>query len=82
MGYVRQVNVGQEYLRRGRRWVVLGFEPYTRKDGAETELAVWQGCCVKCNGAFNVKSPRTLVLEYSNSFGAARCPACRAKGRK
>lgn len=82
MGYIRQVNVGQEYLRKGRLWVVAGFEPYTRKDGVETELALWSGTCVKCSEPFQVKSPRTLVLEYSGSFDAARCPACRAKGRK
>lgn len=77
MPRLSQVNEGDAYVRRGRMWTAVGFEPYTRKDGTETELAVWRGHCTRCNSAFLVKTPAVLLLDSSGSFDTARCPACK-----
>ena len=82
MAYVKRVELGQEYVRSGRRWLAVGFEPYTRKDGTETELAVWQGHCKACNKPFTVRTPAETYLASSGSFDAARCAECKSAGRK
>ena len=73
------VNVGDEYVRKGRLWVATGFEPYTRKDGSQTELAVWKGHCKKCDGAFSVKTPVGLDPDRYNCFEVVRCPTHRGR---
>ncbi|OJU90984.1 MAG: hypothetical protein BGO13_08635 [Burkholderiales bacterium 66-5] len=82
MPFVRETRIGDEYLRGGRVWRAVGFEPYTRKDGSETELAVWRGYCTKCNQAFEVKTPGATILDASGSFDRKRCRACIDKSTK
>jgi hypothetical protein len=32
----------------GRIFTWLAFKPYTRKDGTDTELSIWQSTCFIC----------------------------------
>ena len=75
------VNVGDEYVRTGRLWVATGIEPYTRKDGSQTELAVWKGHCKRCGGSFELKTPAAFALDKSSSFEVAHCQECRKQRR-
>lgn len=36
----------------------LAFKPYTRKDGTDTELSIWQSACAICGEAFTVATPK------------------------
>ena len=54
----------------GRVFKWLTFEPYTRKDGTETELSVWESACAVCGAPFTVATPRTGA---SKAFGRKHC---------
>lgn len=81
MPFVREIRVGDEYARGGCLWRAVRLEPYTRKDGSETELATWRGACAVCGGPKFVKTPATCNLDGSSSFGLRRCPDCIALRR-
>jgi hypothetical protein len=58
----------------GFRFVRGNEEPYKRKDGTWTVLAVWHANCRKCGEAFTVKTPAS-AKQYtdSKSFGSRHC---------
>lgn len=58
----------------GRLFTWLAFKPYTRKDGTDTELSVWQSHCVICGESFTVATPKA---GRSQSFGRKHCEAHR-----
>lgn len=62
------------YAIKGRVWVQVRREPYTRKDGIETELMVWHTKCARCSETVEIKTP-VVGFEKSNSFGIKHCPA-------
>lgn len=67
----------------GRRFALIGREPYQRKDGTMTELCVWQSCCVCCGEPYQVRTPgKVRRFEGSKSFLVATCPQHRGKGRR
>lgn len=82
MPFVHETRIGDEYLRKGCIWRAVAIEPYTRKDGSETELAVWQGACVVCGGHKFVKTPVGAGLGNSSSFDLRRCSKCIAAQRR
>lgn len=43
----------------GRVFTWLAMKPYTRKDGTDTELSVWQSACAICDEPFTVATPKT-----------------------
>ncbi len=43
----------------GRVFTWQSFKPYTRKDGTDTELSVWQASCAICGELFTVTTPKT-----------------------
>jgi hypothetical protein len=58
----------------GRTFRLLRREPYTRKDGTETE--VWGGAiCRKCGDPFEVTTP-VRTFERSGSFAYRTCRTC------
>jgi hypothetical protein len=60
----------------GRRFVCIGAQPYTRKDGSETALLVWQAQCVECGAPFTIKTPHyAREASDSKAFGRKRCDA-------
>lgn len=68
---------------------LTGFEPYVRKDGGLTELALWEGRCARCNTPFVVKTPGRIAAlsaaeadQRTKSFGAIHCPAHRLSAQE
>ena len=55
----------------GRVFFWLANIPYLRKDGIETEVAVWHSTCCLCGESFTVATP--LDYSTSNSFAQKRC---------
>lgn len=57
------------------RFTLVRTEPYKRKDGSETALAVWVGHCVDCGSPFEVTTPLpwTQGFARTKSFGRVRC---------
>lgn len=70
------IQVSDSHTFKGRVWEAKGAEPYTRKDGTETELVVWQGLCTSCNGPMQVRTPRLVNLSATNVFYNKRCRTC------
>lgn len=60
-----------EHVYRGRTFRQVGTEPYTRLDGSETQLIVWQAPCVACGAPFTVRTP--VAYDTTQAFGRARC---------
>lgn len=50
---------------------LLRIEPYTRKDGKQTQVAVWESACATCGAPFEQKSPIWRPHPLAN------CPAHR-----
>lgn len=57
----------------GRVFYHLASIPYIRKDGSETQVAVWHSACVMCSKAFTVDTP--LDFATSKAFGRKHCDA-------
>ncbi|HNT63771.1 MAG TPA: hypothetical protein PKH90_13065 [Candidatus Desulfobacillus denitrificans] len=58
-----------------RLFRLVALVPYTRRDGSETELAVWEGACVVCGLPFSVSTPKPNLSGrvISKSFERTRC---------
>ena len=52
-----RIRVGQVIENGGQKYACIGLEPYTRQDGAGTELAVLETHCRTCGGSFAVRVP-------------------------
>jgi hypothetical protein len=58
----------------GFSFVRFGEEPYTRKDGVQTVLALWRANCKECGSAFTVKTPVSVDSYWdSKSFLLRHC---------
>lgn len=58
----------------GRTFLMVGEEPYLRKDGTLTNIRWWRSQCVRCGVAFDVATPVGVTsLEHSGSFGRIHC---------
>ena len=58
----------------GRVWVSVGLEPYTKADGTEINLRVWETECAKCSTKVRIKTPDRLY-EHSKAFFTKHCDA-------
>lgn len=61
---------------KGRLWVEIGEEPYTRKDGKESAVIVWAVQCAApgCDVMVQIRTAR-IGYEQSRSFDTKHCPA-------
>ena len=64
-----------QHVYRGRTWLLVGREPYTRKDDSTTELLRWQAPCGVCGSLFEIRTP--VAYESSKAFAAVHCAAHR-----
>jgi hypothetical protein len=62
-----------KYEHKGRVWWLVGQRPYTRRDGSETVLDVWQSLCAECVGPFEVAVPAEAMPGNSNGFETVHC---------
>lgn len=63
-----------------QRYECVAFEPYSRRDGTTTTLAVWESACARCGATFRFKTPESATKFSPNR----RCekhkrPSCRVK---
>jgi hypothetical protein len=60
-----------EHTYKGRTWVAVGREPYTRLDGTVIELVRWQTPCARCEAIAEIKTP----VDYGSSkaFAVKHC---------
>ncbi len=66
----------QEIVRKGRRFIAVGVEPYQRLNGTWTTLKHWQGECRQCGAPFVVTTPgEARSLARSHSFERVNCEA-------
>ena len=61
-------------------WLLAGQEPYTRRDGSDTQLAVWVRPCAECLGTAVAKTP-VAGYETSKAFTRKRCTVCAEQAR-
>lgn len=55
-------------------FTLIGFEPYTRRDGTQTAIKRWAASCRTCGAAFTVTTPAGVSrYEQANAFGVRRC---------
>jgi hypothetical protein len=67
----------------GQRYELVRTEPYTRTDGGETELSIWQSECPVCGGAFEVRTPaRARKFEPNRRCRKHRRPGVRVNRRE
>jgi hypothetical protein len=67
----------------GQRYELVRTEPYTRLDGSETALSVWQSPCPVCGEAFEVRTPlRARRFEPNRRCLKHRRPGVRVNRRK
>lgn len=52
-----------------KSWTFMHHEPYTRKDGSETDLKVWRGACRVCGTPIFCKTN----WEKSHAFESKNC---------
>lgn len=66
--------------RRGFSFHLVEERPYTRRDGGQTTVKVWQAYCRDCRNPFQVTTPAAVEkARQSHAFQLRRCPACRAQ---
>ena len=64
----------------GFPFTYMGEEDYTRRDGKQTQVRVWQGKCRRCRQLFSVITPMYVTgPESSNHLNVRRCKACRPR---
>ena len=61
-------------IHKSRVFHLVATEPYTRKDGSATALAIWRGTCRVCGSAYEVSTPGCLpAFIKANAFGRVHC---------
>jgi hypothetical protein len=50
--------VGSRLDASGQLFVATAVEPYTRRDGAPSQLVTWRGHCATCGAPYDVKGSR------------------------
>jgi hypothetical protein len=49
---------GIQIVSSGRSFVAVGVEPYTRRNGAPSQLVTWRGHCATCSAEYETKGSR------------------------
>lgn len=59
---------------RGQLYERLRIEPFERRDGSASSIAIWRSTCAQCEEPFECTTP-TIAPRFRP---ARRCPTCRA----
>ena len=62
----------------GQRYDCVGSEPYTRRDGRQTTLLVWETRCPVCNQPFELRTP----AQSRNFTPSRRCQKHKRPGMR
>ncbi len=57
----------------GRLFEHIRCDPYSRRDGTQTLLSIWQSACAVCGAPFSVSTPR--FISTSKAFDRKHCDA-------
>jgi len=66
---------------KGQRYVCVAIEPYVRRDGALSCVAVWHSHCADCGDAFEFRSTKRFVKFQPNRRCSAHRKAIPGKHR-
>lgn len=70
-------------LLNGRLIKLLRIEPYRRKDGTASAVAVWQATCKACGAAFEIATPSNLQsVVAGKAFTVVNCHNHRPRRKK
>jgi hypothetical protein len=61
---------------RGQHYELMRQDPYTRRDGTLTTLAVWRSHCAQCGDSFELRTP----VKSSKFVPNRRCQAHKRPG--
>lgn len=70
------IGLGQVIESGGQSFECVGFKPYVRADGSETELVIMQAKCAKCGLPFRFTVPQGKMSFHPNR----RCAKHRSTG--
>lgn len=70
---LRDAAVGLEHFHRGRLYRCVRIEPYERKDGGLSLLAIWEARCAACGAPYEIATP--VSYQRSKTFERANCDA-------
>ena len=63
-------------IHKGRLFHLAAVQPYTRKDGGASTLAIWRGTCRVCGAAYEVSTPGSVgAFIKASAFGRVHCDA-------
>jgi len=61
-------------IHKGRVFHLTAVQPYTRKDGSASALAIWRGTCRICGAAYEVSTPASVsTFIKAKAFGRVHC---------
>ncbi len=64
--------IGETRVHRGQKYLCVAAEPYTRRDGAESALLVWESHCKRCDEVFAFKTPNSEKFQPNRRCQAHR----------
>lgn len=70
--------IGDTRTSNGQEYRLIGFQPYTRANGSETELALWEGHCAQCGAPFLIR----LALSFAKFQPNRRCAKHKSPGKR
>ena len=62
----------------GQRYIAVAAKPYTRADGTETQIIVWESPCADCGEPFLCPAPAAAARFQPNR----RCPKHKRPGQR
>jgi len=77
LAFAKVPAVGTEVMWRGQPYTLVEVKPYARKDGAPSQLLVWEAPCWTCNAPFRL----TVALGGAKGVNR-RCAAHRRPGSR
>ena len=66
--------IGETREHKGQEYLCLAVSPYTRRDGTQSLLLVWESKCAECGDTFAFKTPNRERFEPNRRCQAHRKP--------
>jgi hypothetical protein len=66
--------LGEIREHKGQRYVCTSVSPYTRRDGTQTTVLVWESQCAECGETFTFKTPNRERFEPNRRCHAHKKP--------
>ena len=66
--------IGEARDYKDQKYLCVSVEPYTRRDGTQTALLLWESQCAECGEPFSFKAPNRDKFEPNRRCQAHRKP--------